>query len=120
MLGRIKLLAALALSLAAAFALAAAPFAAHADDSTIAVAANFTAPAEALQKIFEQRTAHRLKFTSGSTGQLYAQITHGAPLDALLSADDEHVDQLIAAGFADGTLRFTYAVGKLALWTRET
>jgi len=93
---------------------------AHAEDATVAVAANFTAPAEALQKLFEQRTAHRLKLTSGSTGQLYAQIANGAPLDALLSADREHVDQLIAAGLADGTLRFTYAVGKLALWTRET
>jgi molybdate transport system substrate-binding protein len=30
------------------------------------------------------------------------------------------VDQLLAAGLADGTLRFTYAIGKLALWTRET
>jgi molybdate transport system substrate-binding protein len=107
-------------ALAAAFALMGAPLAAHADEATIAVAANFAAPAEALQKIFEQRTAHHLKFASGSTGQLYAQITHGAPLDALLSADAEHVDQLIGAGLADGTLRFTYAVGKLALWTRET
>lgn len=105
--------------LIAALALVCTPFAAYSDDATIAVAANFVAPAEALQKIFEQRTAHRLKLTSGSTGQLYAQIANGAPLDALLSADREHVDQLIAAGLADGSLRFTYAVGKLALWTRE-
>ena len=112
MLCRIKLVAALALACAS--------LAAHAGDATIAVAANFTAPAEALQKLFEQRTPHRLKFTSGSTGQLYAQITNGAPLDALLSADREHVDQLVAAGLADDSLRFTYATGKLALWTRET
>jgi molybdate transport system substrate-binding protein len=112
MLGRIKLVAALALACARLPALA--------DDATIAVAANFAVPAEALEKLFEQRTPHRLKLTSGSTGQLYAQITNGAPLDALLSADREHVDQLLAAGLADGTLHFTYAVGKLALWTRET
>ena len=114
MLARIKLVAALALGLGCASVTA------FADEATIAVAANFTVPAEALQKLFEQRTPHRLKFTSGSTGQLYAQIANGAPLDALLSADREHVDQLLAAGLADGTLRFTYAVGKLALWTRET
>jgi molybdate transport system substrate-binding protein len=112
MLARFKLVAALAL--------ACAWLPTHAEDATIAVAANFTAPAEALQKLFEQRTPHRLKFTSGSTGQLYAQIANGAPLDALLSADREHVDQLLAAGLADDSLRFTYAVGKLALWTRET
>jgi len=94
--------------------------AASADTATIAVAANFAAPAEALQKIFEQQTPHRLKFTSGSTAQLYAQIANGAPFDALLSADGEHVDQLVAAGLADGSVRFTYAVGKLALWTRAT
>jgi len=94
--------------------------AAQADSATIAVAANFTAPAEALRKMFEQHTAHRLKLTSGSTGQLYAQITNGAPLDALLAADREHVDRLVAARLADGSFRFTYAVGKLALWTRET
>jgi molybdate transport system substrate-binding protein len=93
---------------------------AAADTATIAVAANFAAPAEALQRIFEQQTPHRLKFTSGSTGQLYAQIANGAPFDALLAADREHVDQLVAAGLADESLRFTYAVGKLALWTRAT
>jgi molybdate transport system substrate-binding protein len=117
---RIKLAAAAAFALVAALTLACLSSAARADNATIAVAANFTVPAEALQKMFEQRTPHRLKFTSGSTGQLYAQIANGAPLDALLSADREHVDQLLAAGLADGTLRFTYAIGKLALWTRET
>jgi len=92
--------------------------AARADTATIAVAANFAAPAEALQQIFERQSPHRLRFTSGSTGQLYAQIVNGAPFDALLSADREHVDQLVTAGLADETLRFTYAVGQLALWTR--
>lgn len=109
---RFRLLAALLAACVAA--------AASADTATIAVAANFAAPAEALQRIFEQQTPHRLMFTSGSTGQLYAQIANGAPFDALLSADREHVDQLVAAGSGDESLRFTYAVGKLALWTRDT
>lgn len=120
MLARMDLVAGVARALIAALALGGVSLAALADDATIAVAANFIAPAEALQKLFERRSPHHLKFTSGSTGQLYAQIANGAPLDALLSADREHVDQLIAAGLADGSLRFTYAVGKLALWTRET
>ena len=61
-----------------------------------------------------------MKLTSGSTGQLYAQITNGAPFDALLAADRAHVDRLVAARLGDESLRFTYAVGKLALWTRDT
>ena len=120
MLARINLVAGAALAFVVALALSSVWGTAHADEATIAVAANFTGPANALQKIFEQRTSHRLKFTSGSSGRLYAQIANGAPLDALLSADREHVDQLIAAGLADGSVRFTYAVGRLALWTRET
>src|SRR5882672_9136330 len=88
---------------------AAAPLAAHADSATIAVAANFTAPLEALKKAFEARSPHRLTITSGSTGQLYAQIENGAPFDVLLSADRDHVDRLVAAGHADGSTRFTYA-----------
>jgi len=120
MLARINCVAGAALAFVAPLMLGSVCLAAHADEATIAVAANFVAPAEALQKLFEQRTPHHLKFTSGSTGQLYAQIANGAPLDALLSADREHVDQLITAGLADSSLRFTYAVGKLALWTRQT
>ena len=66
-----------------------------------------------------EAATHRLVITSGSTGQLYAQITNGAPFDVLLSADREHVDMLLAAGLGDGEQHFTYAIGKLALWTRD-
>jgi molybdate transport system substrate-binding protein len=92
---------------------------AHAESATVAVAANFVRPVEALQRAFEQGREHRLTIVSGSTGQLYAQITNAAPFDVLLSADTEHPDRLIAAGLADGTQRFTYAIGKLALFTRD-
>jgi molybdate transport system substrate-binding protein len=91
-----------------------------ADTATVAVAANFTAPLEALQAVFENSSEHRLVVASGSTGQLYAQITNGAPFDVLLAADQEHPEMLAAAGFASDTQRFTYAIGKLALFTRDT
>ena len=91
----------------------------HAESATIAVAANFVRPLETLQRAFEDRSEHRLTIVSGSTGQLYAQITNAAPFDVLLSADTEHPDMLIAAGLADGTQRFTYAIGKLVLFTRD-
>src|SRR5262245_27105114 len=93
--------------------------AARAETATVAVAANFAGPLEALQKIFERSGEHRLTIVSGSTGQLYAQITNGAPFDVLLSADVEHVDRLVADGAALRDPRFTYAIGKLALFTRD-
>ncbi len=92
---------------------------AHADSAAIAVAANFATPVAALKRSFEARTGHRLTIASGSTGQLYAQIKSGAPFDALLAADVEHVDRLVADGLGDSAVRFTYAVGRLVLWTRD-
>ncbi|MEO8466073.1 MAG: molybdate ABC transporter substrate-binding protein [Gammaproteobacteria bacterium] len=92
---------------------------AGADSATVAVAANFLAPLEALQRTFEQTGTHKLSVVSGSTGQLYAQITNGAPFDVMLSADQETIAKLVAHGRGDGSMRFTYAVGTLVLFTRE-
>lgn len=89
-----------------------------AESATIAVAANFLAPLEALEPLFEEATDHELVIVSGSTGQLYAQIVNGAPFDVLLSADAEHAERLVAEALAEAPTRFTYAVGRLALWTR--
>ena len=106
------------LLLAALLGLAAAS-PAVADTATVAVAANFLAPLQALQEPFEQSGHHELAIVSGSTGQLYAQITNGAPFDVLLAADQETVAKLVAEGLADGDTRFTYAVGTLVLFTRD-
>jgi len=92
---------------------------AAADSATVAVAANFLTPLQALQRAFEKDGIHKLSLVSGSTGQLYAQITNGAPLDVLLSADQETVAKLVSDGRGDGATRFTYAVGTLVLFTRD-
>lgn len=92
---------------------------ARADEATIAVAANFLAPLGALVAEFESATPHRITITSGSTGQLYAQITNGAPFDILLAADQERPRLLAEAGTGDASSVFTYAVGRLALWSRD-
>lgn len=92
---------------------------ASADSATVAVAANFLGPLELLQQEFQADGEHTLVLASGSTGHLYAQVTNGAPYDVFLSADEEHVDRLLHAGVASPGTRFTYAVGKLALWTRD-
>jgi molybdate transport system substrate-binding protein len=93
---------------------------AAADSATIAVAANFLAPLQTLEKAFEQTGRHELVVVSGSTGQLYAQITNGAPFDVLLAADQATVTRLVAEHLADDATRFTYAVGTLALFTRAS
>ena len=90
-----------------------------ADTATVAVAANFLAPLQSLQGAFERSGHHDLKLVSGSTGQLYAQITNGAPFDVLLAADQQTVAKLVTEGLADGSTRFTYAVGTLVLFTRD-
>ncbi|MGD8340109.1 MAG: molybdate ABC transporter substrate-binding protein [Gammaproteobacteria bacterium] len=93
--------------------------AALADEAMIAAASNFRAALEALAPEFEAATGHRLVITTGSTGQLYAQITNGAPFDAFLAADQERPRLLAERGLGDPESVFTYAIGRLALWSRD-
>ena len=95
------------------------PTAALADEVRLAVAANFTSPLKTIAAGFEKETGHRLAVTSGSTGKLYAQIKNGAPFDVFLSADDETPARLEQEGAAVPGTRFTYAVGRLALWSAK-
>lgn len=90
-----------------------------ADTATIAVASNFLKPAKALQAAFENSTRHRLKVVSASSGKLYAQITHGAPFDIFLSADQVIPAQLVSDDLALADNVITYARGSLLLWSRE-
>ncbi|MFA6242847.1 MAG: molybdate ABC transporter substrate-binding protein [Candidatus Hydrogenedentales bacterium] len=83
----------------------------------IAVASNFKEAQDALAKRFEEKTGHRIESVYSSTGKIYAQTTFGAPYDAFLSADTKHVDLLIEADLALKPTRFTYAVGRLALYS---
>jgi molybdate transport system substrate-binding protein len=91
--------------------------AAHAEDIHIAVAANFAAPMKQLAADFEKETGHKLVLTMGSTGRFYAQIKNGSPFDVLLAADDETPQKLEQEGFGVAGSRFTYAIGKLVLWS---
>ena len=104
------------LSLAASLAMA---FSAHAGEVSVAVAANFTAPMQKIASLFEQDTGHKATLAFGSTGRFYAQIKNGAPFDLLLSADDETPAKLAKEGLAVDASRFTYAIGKLALWSKQ-
>ena len=85
----------------------------------VAVAANFTAPMQDIAKAFEQDTGHRVIAAFGSTGQLYAQISHGAPFEVFLAADDTTPARSESDGLAVSGSRFTYATGALALWSAD-
>lgn len=92
---------------------------AFADEAHVAVAANFAEPIKTIATELEKTTGHKLKVTLGSTGKLYAQIQNGAPFDVLLAANTETPAALEKAGLAQQGSRFTYATGKLVLWSAD-
>ncbi|KPV39782.1 hypothetical protein AN478_11155 [Thiohalorhabdus denitrificans] len=92
---------------------------AHAAEVRVAVASNFTAAIKALEPRFEEATGHDLRISTGSTGKLYAQIRNGAPFDAFLAADARRPRLLEEKGAAVTGSRFTYAVGRLVLWSPD-
>ena len=92
---------------------------AQAADLTVAVAANFAAPMHKLAAAFERDSGHRLVLAFGSTGKFYAQIRHGAPCDVLLAADQDTPARLAREGFGHADSQFTYATGRLVLWSRQ-
>lgn len=98
-------------------ALSSAP--ALAEDVQVAVAANFTAPMKLIAADFEKDTGHKAMLTFGATGKFYAQITNGAPFEVFLAADDETPAKLEKEGAAVNGSRFTYATGKLVLWSAQ-
>lgn len=90
---------------------------AAADQVLVAVAANFTAPFNKLAAEFEKDSGHKLVASFGSTGKFYAQIKNGAPFEVLLAADDETPARLVTQGAGVAGSRFSYATGRLVLWS---
>ena len=92
---------------------------AMAEEVTVAVAANFTAPMKQIAADFEKATGHKVLLSFGASGKFYAQIKNGAPFQLFLSADDEKPAQLEKDGLTVPGSRFTYAVGTLVLWSAK-
>lgn len=84
----------------------------------VAVAANFTEPAKAIAARFKARTGHDATLSFGSSGQFFTQIANGAPYEVFLSADRERPEKAEADGLAVAGSRFTYAVGRLVLYSK--
>ena len=83
----------------------------------VAVASNFVGTLHELAQDFEATTDDRVLISSGSTGKLHAQITHGAPFEVFLAADEDSPRRLEQDGQAVADTRFTYALGRLVLWS---
>ena len=103
--------------LAAALSLASA--AAFARDVQVAVASNFAAPMQKIAAAFEQDTGHRARLSIGSTGRFYSQIANGAPFEVLLAGDDETPEKLVEDKLGVAGSAFTYATGRLVLWSSQ-
>lgn len=93
---------------------------AQAAEVRVAVAANFTAPMNSIAAAFEQDTGHKALLSFGSTGKFYAQIRNGAPFQVLLAADQDTPARLEQEGQTLAGSRFTYATGRLVLWSGQS
>jgi len=92
---------------------------ARAGEVRIAVAANFARTCEVLAQGFERQTGHNVRVVSGSSGKHYAQIVNGAPFDIFLSADAKRPRLLESEERTVDAIRFTYAYGRIALWSAQ-
>ncbi len=88
---------------------------AAAETANIAVAANFAAPARAISDAFDGKT----RLSIGATGQLFLQISQGAPYDVFLAADQVRPALAIADGLGIKGSSFTYALGRLVLFSGD-
>jgi molybdate transport system substrate-binding protein len=88
-----------------------------ADTVTLAVASNFADVTRRLVRSFEETTGHNVSVSFGSTGLLYSQIANGAPFEVFLAADSARPKKAEDEGLALPGTRFTYATGRLVLWS---
>jgi len=91
---------------------------AQAGQTSVAVAANFTEPGKEIAALFKEKTGNEAILSFGASGAFFTQITQDAPFQVFLSADAERPKALIDEGYAVPGSAFTYAIGKLALWSR--
>lgn len=90
-----------------------------AGEVSIAVAGNFFKPLKVLATQFEAQSGDHAVLSVGSTGKLYAQISNGAPFELFLAADQKRVSKLVEQKLAVKESQFTYAKGKLVLWSKK-
>jgi len=93
------------------------PATSHCDEIRVAAASNFRDALEQISVEFEKQSAHDVVLIFGATGKHYAQIVHGAPFDVFFAADTARPERLENEELAVPGTRFTYAIGRLVLWS---
>ncbi|MCA1790270.1 MAG: molybdate ABC transporter substrate-binding protein, partial [Thioalkalivibrio sp.] len=68
-----------------------------------------------LVPLYEARTGDGVSVVLGSSGNLAAQLRHGAPGDLFFSANEDFLDGLVDAGRIETASRSLYAVGRVAV-----
>ncbi len=92
----------------------------HSGEISVAVASNFGNTIRALVAEYQASSEDEIKLILGSTGKLYAQILHGAPFDVFLAADEQRPKLLEEESITISDTRFTYAIGRLVLWSKRS
>lgn len=86
---------------------------------TIATASNFRmAMTEIIHRFEHEYPEYEVKAIYGSSGNLYNQITKGAPYDIYFSANLKYPQLLENKGYTRGASG-VYAIGQLVLWSRR-
>lgn len=88
----------------------------HAEDITVAVAANLQFVFQEISTNFKNKTGIEVKTILGASGKLTAQILNGAPFDIFMSADNDYPQSLYKTGFTYGEPKI-YTYGSLVFWT---
>jgi molybdate transport system substrate-binding protein len=109
------------LVLAAMAALLLAPLQARATQTlSVAAAANLSFALKALDAEYaKEQPDMTVTAATAASGDLVAQIEHGAPYDIFLSADLHFAQVLAKAGAADPRSLTVFAIGRLVLWTTK-
>lgn len=92
---------------------------ANGENATVAAASNFDAALREIGRAFEGLSQHEITIVTGASGKLFAQVMHGAPFDVFLSADQLRPARLVEQGIAEQASQFTYALGRLTLWSLD-
>ena len=86
----------------------------HADVPRVAAAADLKFALSEIAALYEKETGRAVGLSFGSSGHFARQIPQGAPFELFLSADEDYILKLAAAGWTQGGGHL-YAIGRIAL-----
>jgi molybdate transport system substrate-binding protein len=86
----------------------------------VAAAADLQTAMPEIARAFEEQTSTGVDVAYGSSGNFFAQIRNGAPLDVFFSADSEYPRKLEESGLAEPRAAVIYGLGSIVLWMPAT